>query len=238
MGLISKDQKSGSFAESFLSILQQDSNLQVEDVSSGVAEVLSIKFQKEQELTKNAAQVSSIVLKNHLIPLIEDIIQEEKQVTHSKISLECEELLSSPEKIKELLPKGLHADEVDCCYAPIIMSGGKYDLRPSASSNSDKLKYDTIVVSLGARYHSYCSNISRTLFINASSEQEKAYRLLTKVHHVAIQACVPGAKVSDIYKAALAVIQSKDPEKESNFVKNCGFGVRHCCCPSHGLDWS
>jgi nucleosome binding factor SPN SPT16 subunit len=52
------------------------------------------------------------------------------------------------------------------CYTPIIQSGGKYDLRPSAVSDESPLHDGTIVCSLGVRYKSYCSNISRTFLVN------------------------------------------------------------------------
>jgi len=54
----------------------------------------------------------------------------------------------------------------DWCYPPIVQSGGVYDLKPSAVSNNDYLHADTIICSLGVRYKSYCTNISRTFLID------------------------------------------------------------------------
>jgi len=52
------------------------------------------------------------------------------------------------------------------------MSGGKYDLRPSAQSNDDLLSFDTIILQLGVRYKNYCTNVGRTYFINATENQK------------------------------------------------------------------
>lgn len=41
---------------------------------------------------------------------------------------------------------------VESCYIPIIQSGGKYDLKLSATNNSENLHFGTIVCALGARY--------------------------------------------------------------------------------------
>ena len=43
----------------------------------------------------------------------------------------------------------ISADSVDTCYAPIIQSGGKYDIKVSAVSNEDNLSPDVIICSLG-----------------------------------------------------------------------------------------
>jgi len=54
-------------------------------------------------------------------------------------------------------------------YLPIVQSGGSYDLRPQAESSDEFLTYDTIICSVGAKYHQYNSNIVRTLFIDPDS---------------------------------------------------------------------
>ena len=55
---------------------------------------------------------------------------------------------------------------VDLAYLPIIQSGGTYDLRPQAESTDEILSYDTIICSVGSKYHDYNCNIVRTLFID------------------------------------------------------------------------
>ncbi len=45
-----------------------------------------------------------------------------------------------------------------------------------ATSNEQRLRYDIILVSLGARYSSYCANLSRTLLVDPSKQQEAEYK--------------------------------------------------------------
>lgn len=46
----------------------------------------------------------------------------------------------------------------------------------SASSNDDKLKYDVIIASLGARYNMYCANLTRTVLVDPSEQQQAEYK--------------------------------------------------------------
>ncbi len=46
----------------------------------------------------------------------------------------------------------------------------------SASSNDERLRYDVILVSLGARYNMYCANLARTLLVDPSKQQEAEYQ--------------------------------------------------------------
>ncbi len=46
----------------------------------------------------------------------------------------------------------------------------------SAISSDDKLRYDVIIASLGARYNMYCANVARTLLVDPSKQQEAEYK--------------------------------------------------------------
>ncbi|KAI3882642.1 hypothetical protein MKX03_000082 [Papaver bracteatum] len=86
--------------------------------------------------------------------------------------------------------------EADICYPPIFQSGGELDLRPNASSNEEKLYYDSasvIIRVVGSCYNSYCLNVARTFLIDANAICKEA----------AIGALKAGSKVS----AALAVVE-------------------------------
>lgn len=74
-----------------------------------------------------------------------------------------------PSKIKVDLPEG----DAASCYSPIVQSGGTYDLRVSAASTEAKLSDDIIIVSLGARYKNYCSNISRSFLVDPPKKVQK-----------------------------------------------------------------
>lgn len=72
---------------------------------------------------------------------------------------------------------GYDTNYLDMCYPPIIQSGGSYALKFSAESDKNTLHFGAIICSLGAKYKHYCSNITRTLFVNPSDE------LKVKINH-------------------------------------------------------
>jgi nucleosome binding factor SPN SPT16 subunit len=50
-----------------------------------------------------------------------------------------------PEKVSASLKDA----DVDTCYCPIIMSGGNFNLKPSAQSDEKPLAFGVIIASLG-----------------------------------------------------------------------------------------
>lgn len=97
------------------------------------------------------------------------IVDEGKKISHSKLSQDFESALTSQlKKFKTKLPATLNTDFVDICYPPIVQSGGVYSLKPSALSNDDNLDSGVVLCSIGARYKSYCSNVSRTFLFDPS----------------------------------------------------------------------
>lgn len=154
-------------------------------------------------------------------------IDEEKPVTNEKLSELTENALEDPKMAKRIrFPVEIESkDEIDWCYSPIVQSGGKFDLRSSAQSNSDKLFPGTIICSLGVRYKYYCSNIARTFLIDPSKTQEKNYEFLMEVQDRVLNSIREGVKIKDIYQKAVALIKQKRPDLEKNFIKNVGFGM-------------
>lgn len=106
-------------------------------------------------------------MKEHVMPKILSIVDEGKKISHSKLSEDFENAITSQlKKFKPKLPATLNTDFVDIFYPPIIQSGGVYSLKPSALSNNDHLDSGIVLCSLGARYKSYCSNVGRTFLFD------------------------------------------------------------------------
>jgi nucleosome binding factor SPN SPT16 subunit len=182
-----------------------------------------ILYQEEITNIRNAAHLSGQVLKGFVVPKLEVIIDEEKKITHAELMENTEEVIINPGKFLKLRP-----EDVDICYPPVFQSGGVFDLKPSAASNEDVLYFDAmgvIICAIGARFKSYCSNIARTIMIDADKLQQKAYIVLLKAHDAAIAALRPGNPVSAVYKAAYAVVESGGPEFLQHFTKNAGTGI-------------
>uniref|UniRef100_A0A7N0RAU6 FACT complex subunit n=1 Tax=Kalanchoe fedtschenkoi TaxID=63787 RepID=A0A7N0RAU6_KALFE len=223
VGHIAKEPPEGNLLEAWSNKLKE-SKIQLTDITSGLSDLFAVKDENEINCIKKAAYLSASVLKDYMVPKLESIIDEEKKVKHSSLMDDAEKVILEPSKINVKL----RASNVDICYPPIIQSGGEFDLRPSAASNDENLYYDSgsvIICAVGSRYNSYCTNVARTILIDATSIQIKAYEVLLKAQEAAIGALKPGNKTSDAYQAALLVVEKNAPELLANLTKSAGTGI-------------
>ncbi|KAH6820058.1 global transcription factor C [Perilla frutescens var. hirtella] len=222
-GHIARETPEGNLLELWDEKLK-NANFQLTDVTNGLSDVFAVKDTVEITNVKKAAYLTSSVMKYFVVPKLEKIIDEEKKVTHSSLTDDTEKVIIEPAKIKVKLK----ADNVDICYPPIFQSGGKFDLKPSATSNDENLFYDStsvIICAMGSRYSNYCSNVARTFLIDANSLQSKAYKVLLKAHDAAIAALKPGNKAVDAYLAAVSVVENEGPEFAPHLTKSAGTGI-------------
>lgn len=223
IGYIAKEVPEGKLLNTWSEKLK-NSGLELIDITNWLSDLFSIKDSVELINIKKAAFLTASVMKNVVVPNLENVIDEEKKVTHSSLMDDAEKAIVDPTKAKVRL----RAENVDICYPPIFQSGGKFDLRPSAASNDDYLHYDpssVIICAIGSRYNSYCSNLARTFLIDASALQSKAYGVLLKAHEAAINALKPGNKISDAYQAALSEVEKDAPELVSKLTRSAGTGI-------------
>ncbi|KAK4265309.1 hypothetical protein QN277_026377 [Acacia crassicarpa] len=223
IGYISREAPEGKLLETWADKLK-NTGFQLIDVSNGLSSLFAVKNNEELTSIKRASYLATSVMKNFVVPKLENVIDDEKKISHSTLMEETEKVILEPSKVN----CKLKADNVDICYPPIFQSGGEFDLRPSAVSNDDLLYYDSasvIICAVGARYKSYCSNIARTFLIDAEPLQSKAYEVLLKAHEAAIGSLKPGNKISAAYLDALSVVQKDAPELVSNLTKSAGTGI-------------
>ncbi|CAM9487349.1 unnamed protein product, partial [Laminaria digitata] len=141
--------------------------------------------------------------------------------THDKLAQEIDEVIEDPSKIKLNVAKGL----VESCYFPIVQSGGKYQLKASAQSDTRNLSYDIILCSMGARYKSYCANVSRSFFINPPKKVQSTYRTLLSLYHKCLENLRPGEPVKDVVAKAHRYLRDKSPDLERYITKTLGFSL-------------
>lgn len=223
IGHIAREAPEGNLLETWDQKLK-NSNCELSDVTNGLSDLFAVKDSGELTNVKKAAFLTASVMKNFVVPKLENVIDEEKKVTHSSLMDDAEKAILEPARAKVKLK----AENVDICYPPIFQSGGDFDLKPSAASNDERLYYDSssvIICALGSRYNSYCSNVARTFLIDANSLQSKAYEVLLKAHEAAISALKPGNKASAVYQAALSVVEKDAPELVANLTKTAGTGI-------------
>ncbi|KAK9049570.1 hypothetical protein SSX86_031461 [Deinandra increscens subsp. villosa] len=223
LGYIAREGPEGKLLEKWTEKIKS-SGLQLSDITNGLADLFAFKEAVELTNVKKAAYLTASAMKQFVVPKLEKVIDLERKVSHSSLTDETEKTILEPGRIKVKLK----AENVDICFPPIFQSGGNFDLRPSAFSNDDHLYYDSpsvIICALGSRYNSYCANVARTFLIDSNATQSKAYQVLLKAHEAAVGSLKPGNKASDVYKAAVAVVEKEAPELTSNLTKSAGTGI-------------
>lgn len=114
---------------------------------------------------------------------------------------------------------------MDWVYQPTVQSGGKYDLRIAVPSDDELLKEGAIICSLGVRYKAYCSQLSRTYFVNPTKEQERDYAFLVDLQQYALGVLKDGVKCSEVYLSVTEYIDKHRPDLRQYFMKNMGWSI-------------
>ena len=99
-------------------------------------------------------------------------------------------------------------------FEPIIATSPN-GADPHHGTGNDTLKKgQSIVLDIGGIYNSYCSDMTRTVFFGAepSERHAKIYNIVKNANLKGIEAVKPGAKFSDVDKAA------------RNYIENEGYG--------------
>jgi nucleosome binding factor SPN SPT16 subunit len=161
------------------------------------------------------------VMKHGFVAKMESAIDEETKIKHEDLASSVEAIIFDPSQIG----LKISADSVESCYEPIVQSGGKYDIKVSAQSNSDLLSSDVIICSLGARYKGYCANMTRTFMVDAPTKVEKTYNILLSVYNHCLEKMVPGNEFKDVLEAAKSFISEKEPSLLAHLPKSIGFAI-------------
>lgn len=183
----------------------------------------------EQHYQKQAAQATSRFSKALSDRVLGAIEEDKKDVRMSAL---CEELEAAINDASAHTHKeGLRAEYLDSCYSPILLSGAclrlsacisscccisshlsahaagglpeSYNLKFSASTHaSQSLSFDTIIFSVGTRYHNWCSHLSRTLLINPTPEQARVYGFCLRLFETCLANMRPGVALNKVWSVA------------------------------------
>ncbi|KAJ3071143.1 FACT complex subunit spt16 [Podochytrium sp. JEL0797] len=225
VGVIAKDKQKGKFADEWKSVLAAK-GVQEIDIAAGIATGMAVKDAEDLKNMEMACKLTTTVMQNFFVDEFQAIVDNGKKVTHEALSMQTEDvLLNEKKRMKMRFPKEAHLDSAEWCYTPIIQSGGKYDLKPSAQSDKTTLHDGTILCSLGVRYKNYCSNMSRTFFINPEKTKEKNYIFLCELQSHVLSLLKDGAVCKDVYAETVKFVETKRPDLLPHFVKTAGFAI-------------
>ncbi|KAG5354700.1 FACT complex subunit SPT16 [Yarrowia sp. B02] len=227
VGVVLKDVFRGPIVDEVEAALK-DSGIEKVDIEVGLSHLLETKDDDEIKSIRVASRASTAYLTKFFTDQMLGIVDEERRLSHSKFSEQIENKLQdegffAQNQVK--LGSDFHQTNLEWCYMPIIQSGGKYDLRPSAVSDDANLHGGTIVCTLGTRYKGYCSNVGRTFMINPTKAQEQNYEVLIGLREKVFDSIKVGVKACDVYNAAVSYIKSKAPKLEAHLLKTIGWSI-------------
>lgn len=92
-------------------------------------------------------------------------------------------------------------------FNPIVASGPNGSMPHYGGDRRVIEENDVIILDLGGRYKSYCSDTTRTFFVGApTEEQKKVYEIVRRAQAAGEAAVKPGATGQDVDRAARQVI--------------------------------
>lgn len=221
VGNIPKDQFQGPFITKWNEVFDP-SKFSMVDVWPFIAKQMEIKDEDELKSIRQASKASQIVIRQFADEMGK-AVDEEAKITHEQLSRKIEDKIEDTKIFRDL--NDFDAGNLFWCYSPIIQSGGVYDLKASAMSDNKQLTPGVILCSLGLKYKGYCSNVSRTYFINPTPDQKANYDLLLKTHQKVLQALRDGVSCKDLYTIAYDYVKKQSPGTEQKLTKNVGWGI-------------
>jgi Xaa-Pro aminopeptidase len=169
-----------------------------------VWDLRKVKDEKEIELMRKAAELTSAGI----------------QVAYETVKPGMKEIEVAAEIEYAMRRKGGWGTAFDT-----IVSSGIRSAFPHGGCTSKEIrKGDLVVVDIGARYHHYCSDMTRTLVAGKPSvKQKKLFEIVKLAEEKAFQAIESQAKAKDVDIAARRVI--KHAGYGEYFVHGLGHGV-------------
>lgn len=176
---------------------------------------------------RNASRACSGLMSDYFVDEMSRLLDEERQVTHKALASRIDAKIDDAKFFNKLekLPPEFDAQQIDWAYGPVIQSGGKYDLKLTATSDSSNLQPGIIVAGFGIRYKTYSSIVARTYLVDPSKNQEANYALLLDIRETVMKDIRDGTVVKDLYSKAIDLIRAKKPELEDKFVRSIGAGI-------------
>ncbi|OJK03321.1 hypothetical protein ASPACDRAFT_76395 [Aspergillus aculeatus ATCC 16872] len=228
VGILPKDTASGPFSEDWRrAYAAGGGELEEVDISGALSAALAVKDTDELVSIRNASRACSGLMADYFVDEMSRLLDEEKQMTHKALAMKIDAKIDDAKFFNKLakLPSEFDPQQIDWAYGPIVQSGGKYDLRLTASSDNNNLQPGIIVAGFGIRYRTYSSLIARTYLVDPSKSQEANYAFLLNVHDAVVKDIREGAVAKDLYHKAISLVRAKKPELETHFVKSVGAGV-------------
>jgi Xaa-Pro aminopeptidase len=177
--------------------------------------------QFQSKLSNAKINADTYSLKEYMAKLREIKLKEELDLVRKAISITCDGIKEAmkaiepgmheydAEAIVEYVFKSKGAEDVGY---PSIVGGGENSCILHYESNRKKLvEMDMLVSDVGAEYHGYSADVTRTYPVNGkfSEEQKLIYNIVYDAQAAGIAKCKPGEDFRAPHKAATEVVQKR-----------------------------
>jgi Xaa-Pro aminopeptidase len=198
----------------------QKNNLNTKDLAELMDNLRGIKTQEEIEMIRKAVRISCAGQVEVMKAMKPGMSEREVQGIH------------------EFVFKKYQAEDVGY---PSIVGGGHNGciLHYIDNYKPDITSKELVLMDLGAEYHGYTADITRTIPANAkfSADQKLIYNLVLKAQEEAMKICKPGTTFEQLTQATRQVVNKG--LKELGIIKNENeqhLYYPHGCCHHIGLD--
>ncbi|PWY68043.1 FACT complex subunit spt16 [Aspergillus heteromorphus CBS 117.55] len=228
VGILARDTTTGPFAEDWRKAYTAVSkDVEEVDISPALSAAFSVKDTDELVSIRNASRACTGLMSEYFVDEMSRLLDEEKQMTHKALSMRIDAKIDDAKFFNKLgkLPAEFDPQQIDWAYGPVIQSGGKYDLKLTAASDSNNLQPGIIIAGFGIRYKTYSSLIARTYLVDPSKAQESNYAFLLNIRETIMKEVRDGTVGKDLYNKAVSLVRAKRPELEAHFLKTVGAGI-------------
>ena len=235
IGYIKAERGIGKAVDEFYSVAENLEGIHLVDTPLLIDEIIQTKDRDELNLMNISSKFSCYLL-DFLNKEFENDVEEEKSVTHMKISSEVKKMYDD-EKDNTFKKKFVNKYSkykidyrlLEIKNTPVIQSGGNYTLDILKESDSNLLSSDIIICKAFATYKDYNSQVIRTFMIDSNKAQQNQYKILLTAFDKILNSIKDAAKnnktLGDVYNEIKDFIISKD-ETLKNCVPECfGYGI-------------
>ncbi len=210
--------RSSLFADSSMKILHLNLQKGVVNEKANPTDLFELIEYFKFIIDKNTSRGDSFSLYKILQELREVKTEEELTLMRRCISITCKGFLSMMENIKP----GMAEYQVQALGEYEFKKYGAetegYSSICGSRENSTILHYnsnrrtlhdsDLILLDMGAEYHGYSADVTRTIPVNGkfTADQKLIYELVLKSQNAGIKACVAGNEFNAIHKASVTVL--------------------------------
>lgn len=211
--------KRGSlFADTSLQILHLPLHKGIVNDKTDPADLFELDEHFRAVINSNPSKGDNNLLKGYLQELREVKTEEEINIMKRCISITCKGFLSMMGNVKP----GMTEYQVQAIGEFVFRKSGAETLGYSSicgsRENSCILHYssnrrtlsanDLILLDMGAEYHGYSADVTRTVPVSGkfTEEQRLIYELVLKAQNAGIKACIPGNEFKSTHNAAVEVI--------------------------------